>query len=86
MSADYDTKEIERRHPFYFIFGEWPDGRVDVNDGSRDIVTKVTRAEAGLLITQRNELIDYAAQLRDALVEVKEADIRSPTVEAALER
>ena len=49
-------KYIDENFPTWFIFGEYKDGRVDVNDGDRDIVTKISREEAEKLIKIRDDL------------------------------
>lgn len=44
-------------HREWFIFGEYPDGRVDISDGEHDVHEGIGRAEAEKLIAARNYLV-----------------------------
>jgi hypothetical protein len=60
---DEETSMLAR----WFIFGEHPDGiHVDVSDGNDDIVTKIPKNKAELLIKARNAFVDAVLDLRDA--------------------
>lgn len=58
-------KYIEAEFRPYMIFGEHPDGFVDVGDGNIDIVCHVKRCEAERLIADRDRVI---SALNDALM------------------
>ena len=48
---------VDARFPSYFIFGEHPDGRVDLSDGNREtIVGPISQEDARELIADREEM------------------------------
>jgi hypothetical protein len=51
-------KYIEETFKNYFIFGERSAG-VDLNDGTRDVATSITKAEAQELIKDRDYALNF---------------------------
>lgn len=54
-------KYIEDETPMFqrwIIFGEWPDGTVDVSSANQDIVVRVPRAVAEQMIAARDAFVD----------------------------
>ena len=51
-------KYVTERFGRWFIFGEWPNGLVGVNDGDRDVLVGTTRGEANAMIADRDRVID----------------------------
>ncbi len=51
------AKYIEERYPQWFVFGLYPDGRVDVYDGDKDVAAKVTPETAEVLIREHNSVV-----------------------------
>jgi hypothetical protein len=58
------------------IFGEHPDGRVDVADVDGDVVTLVARPEAEALIQRYNHLVDMIESERMLAAEFLRARAR----------
>jgi hypothetical protein len=58
------TKSIERHFSPYFVFGEHPDGKVDVADSNHDtLVGHVTVEDAQRLVKERQKAIDAIIRL-----------------------
>ena len=51
----------------WFIFGEHPDGYVDISDGNGDVLTHVRRNEAEKLIDDREQLVRKIIELEEQL-------------------
>ena len=47
----------------WFVFGEHLDGRVDINDGNRDIVTAVDPEQAERIIAARDAFLDAVEEV-----------------------
>lgn len=62
-------KYIEETFPRYFIFGEHPNGNVDVSSANDDIVSNVPRDVAEKLIAQRDAVIDRLVKVSLAFSE-----------------
>lgn len=60
-------KYIETRFPRWFAFGTYPNGHVDINDGTNDVVEDCTRERAEWLIAEREKLIDMLVAVTQAL-------------------
>lgn len=67
------TKYIEARFPRYFIFGEHPDGRVDVATANDSTIATMSRKDAEKIIADRDAVIDALADMANAF------DAASPT-------
>lgn len=50
MKVPMREKYVDERLGVWFIFGEYPDGNVDVSDGQEDIFTGIPRAHAERLV------------------------------------
>lgn len=55
MSQDNAERMGYRR---WFVFGEYPDGNVDISDGEGDVFTGVPKPTAHFLIKAREKLCD----------------------------
>jgi len=62
-------KYIEERFPRYMVFGEYPDGCVDVATVNGDVAVHVSRGDSQRLIHQRDEVLDMLITLAIAFDE-----------------
>jgi len=59
-------KYIEETFGTYFVFGEHPDGRVDLASQDEDAVATVSRESAKKIIADRNTILTSYYRLLDA--------------------
>jgi len=64
----------------WFIFGEYPDGCVDVSDGRDDVFEHIPRTKAERLIKLRSDFLD-AVRLEYEMPEPAEVVVRALTPE-----
>jgi hypothetical protein len=64
---------LERFRP-YFVFGQGPNGHVDISDGERSTVATVTSEEAGVLIADRDAVLTMLSRLALRFAEVAPAE------------
>lgn len=63
-------KYLEERYGHYFEFGTYPNGNIDVNDGTTDVAVNQPIETARRLMAQHAEMLDMIEALANALQNV----------------
>lgn len=51
-------KYVDEELGVWFIFGEYPDGDVEIADGNKTIITKISREKAEQVLDARREFME----------------------------
>lgn len=54
---------VEKHYPVWFVFGQRPDGTVDINDGTNDVLVKVPKDGADQIIEAHNKVVSLVETL-----------------------
>lgn len=65
MNEWWEEKSMKYGMRLWFIFGEYPNGYVDVASDECDVIQYIPRPLAELIITAHNELVEGAPDCQD---------------------